>query len=126
VKLIVSAFREDVNPWRNAQQTAALLQAVSRCNLLGEIVMGRYNGKLEASICVSSFPSKEKLCYHAENWRRQFSQQSVLIICDGKAYSLSDAGTEYLGEAVFAVDVPPTDNYTHFLDGRVLTVREAA
>lgn len=118
MRLIVSAYRAEVNPWRNAQQTALLLQTLSKMQLLAQLVVGTFAGKREIAVEVTGFVSHEYMGQVGALLRRRFEQTSVFAEYKGNAYLLTQYGTEMIGTVVHGVQMIPGNDGTEYLDGR--------
>lgn len=134
MRLIISAFRKDVHPWRQTQDTADLIMYVGAMNralrtaqpgacLKCQLVIGTWQGTREISVEITGWLNEGHLSDTAMHMLDKFGQTSVLVEFNGAAYLLSHKGTEYLGEA--AVSLSPgvfKKDGTEYLDGRVFEV----
>lgn len=126
MRLIISAFRKDVNPWRQAQDTAQLLRDVQREGLLGQLVIGTYNGEREISVEVCGFVNERYFGEYAQSMLRKYGQTTVFAEMSGRAYLISATGTEYIGEVKRGIKpIVHVEDGTEYLDGRIMYVLSA-
>lgn len=127
MRLIISAYRAECNPWHNTLMTSDLLRDIQRSGLRAQLCIGSFGGQREVSVEVTGWQSEQQFSERAELLRARYNQRSVFAVLDGCAYLLTEQGTEYLGEITYDVgymgDMPASTDHTMYLDGRFMAVR---
>lgn len=120
MKAIITAFKAGSTPEENSRATKSLLRDVLNRGLRHELVVGRYEGVMEVGLCVEGVSTRT-----VRTWLREYGQKcAVLIHEDGSCNFLTEDSAEVAGTARYGVAALAHENYTQFMDGRVLTIEE--